>query len=214
MACSKRKPRRIWHRFSLFGVIALFILSGLFRLGAIGFASASVSADDPAPGPEEPELHAGMMNEPAGQCSANTALEQALSRVEGRAERLDAREESLAERARALGELEASVAAQLAALEATEERLESLLALSDTAAESDLARLTQVYETMDAADAAALFSQMDPGFAAGFLGRMQADAAAGVMAELDPGVAYTISVLIATRNASAPVSASAAPGTP
>jgi flagellar motility protein MotE (MotC chaperone) len=67
---------------------------------------------------------------------------------------------------------------------------------------------------MDAADAAALFSQMDPGFAAGFLGRMQADAAAGVMAELDPGVAYTISVLIATRNASAPVSASAAPGTP
>lgn len=214
MARNKRKPRRIWHRFGLFGVIALFLLSGLFRLGAIGFASASVSADDPAPEQQEPDPQAGMIPQPERQCIANTALEQALIRVEGRAERLDAREETLAERARALADLEVSIAAQLAALEATEARLESLLALSDTAAESDLARLTQVYETMDAADAAALFSQMDPGFAAGFLGRMQADAAAGVMAELDPPVAYAISVLIATRNASAPVSAPAAPGTP
>jgi len=70
--------------------------------------------------------------------------------------------------------------------------------------------LTQVYETMNSADAAALFSQMDPGFAAGFLARMQSDAAAGVLAELDPAIAYSISVLIATRNASAPVSGRAA----
>jgi flagellar motility protein MotE (MotC chaperone) len=208
MTSPKRKPRRIWQRFGLFGVIALFLLSGLFRLGAIGFASASVSTEDDTAPHSEPDTPAPG---PEGQCVASDALDRALSRVEGRAEQLDAREEALANRARALAEIEASVAAQLTALEATEERLESLLALSDTAAESDLARLTQVYETMDAADAAALFSQMDPGFAAGFLGRMQADAAAGVMAELEPAVAYSISVLIATRNASAPVSVRAAP---
>ena len=57
---------------------------------------------------------------------------------------------------------------------------------------------------MDAGDAAALFTQMDPSFAAGFLGRMQSDAAAGVLAELDPAVAYSISVLLATRNATPP----------
>lgn len=210
MARRSKKPRRLWHRVSLFGVVALFLLSGLLRLGAIGFASASVSAEEEQGNHAPADSH---MADPApeGQCVASDALEQALSRVEGRAETLDAREEYLAERAAMLAEVEASVTAQLAALEATEARLESLLALSDTAAESDLARLTQVYETMDAADAAALFSQMDPGFAAGFLGRMQADAAAGVMAELDPSVAYSISVLIATRNASAPVATPAAP---
>ena len=110
------------------------------------------------------------------------------------------------QRAAALAEVEARVSDQLATLEVTENRLESLLALSDTAAEDDLSRLTQVYETMDADDVAALSSQMDPVFAAGFLARMRSDGAAGVMAALDPAVAYSISVLIATRNASAPVS--------
>lgn len=212
MSKKPRKNRRIWQRFSLLGVISLFILSGMFRLGAIGFASASVSAEEEVsahaiPDTQDAETHASSDS----QCVSSDALDHALSRVEGRAETLDAREDYLAQRAEALAEIEAAVTAQLAALEATETRLESLLALSDTAAESDLARLTQVYETMGATDAAALFSQMDPGFAAGFLGRMQADAAAGVMAELDPGIAYSISILIATRNASAPVTATAAP---
>lgn len=213
MARVSRKSRRFWQRFSLLGVITLFVLSGLFRLGAIGFASASVSVEEETSARTESDPHGAIPHDRGdGQCETSDALEQALSRVEGRAETLDAREEYLTQRAAALAEVEASVAAQLAALEATESRLESLLALSDTAAESDLARLTQVYETMGAAEAAALFSQMDPGFAAGFLARMQADAAAGVMAELDPSVAYSISVLIATRNASAPVSTPADPG--
>lgn len=208
MARKSGKLRHIGQRFSLAGVISLFVLSGLFRLGAIGFASASATAEEDASSHSAQGIH-----RPAeAQCASSDALDLALQRVEGRAETLDAREAALAERAQALAELEGSITAQLAALEATETRLESLLALSDTAAESDLARLTQVYETMGSADAAALFSQMDPGFAAGFLGRMQADAAAGVMAELDPGVAYAISVLIATRNASAPVAAQTPPG--
>lgn len=192
--------RRIWQRISLLGVLSLFVLSGLFRLGAIGFAQASAS-DIEGTGDA---FEAPLVSQVPGQCVPIAPLERALERVIGRAEALDAREALLEQRAEALSEIETRVGAQLAALEATEERLESLLALSDTAAEDDLSRLTQVYETMDPADAAALFSQMDPGFAAGFLARMQSSAAAGVLTELDPSDAYSISVLIATRNASAP----------
>ena len=193
-----KRPRRIWQRISLLGILSLFVLSGLLRLGAVGFAQASAAQDEGPAARDTPD--------PLGQCAPIGPLQQALDRVTGRAEALDAREAQLEERAAALAEVEARVSAQLATLEATEKRLESLLALSDTAAEDDLSRLTQVYETMDPDDAAALFSQMDPGFAAGFLARMQSDAAAGVLAALDPAVAHSISVLIATRNASAPVS--------
>lgn len=110
----------------------------------------------------------------------------------------------LADRERALEAAEVLVAAQLQELEAAEIRLRDLIALSDRAAEDDLARLTRVYETMPAADVAALFTQMDPPFAAGFLARMTPAASAAVMGEMDPAVAYAISVAIATRNAAAP----------
>lgn len=202
MARTSKRSRRIRQRISLLGILSLFVLSGLLRLGAVGFAQASATQGT-APA-------AGDASDPPGQCAPMAPLQQALERVTGRAEMLDQREAQLADRAAALSQVEARVNAQIATLEATEQRLQSLLALSDTAAEDDLSRLTQVYETMDPADAAALFSQMDPGFAAGFLARMQSDAAAGVLSALDPAIAYSISVLIATRNASAPVSGRAA----
>ncbi|MEP4475030.1 MAG: hypothetical protein ABJ024_08265, partial [Lentilitoribacter sp.] len=79
-----------------------------------------------------------------------------------------------------------------------------LMALANTAAEDDLVRLTAVYENMKPKDASALFEQMEPGFAAGFLGRMRADAAAGILSGLSPQVAYSISVILAGRNADIP----------
>jgi len=96
------------------------------------------------------------------------------------------------------------VTRKLAALEDAEGRLRSLIALSETAAEDDLLRLTQVYETMKPKDVAALFEEMDPKFAAGFIGRMKPEAAAGVMAGMTPDAAYTISVILAGRNANTP----------
>ena len=80
----------------------------------------------------------------------------------------------------------------------------TLIALSDSAAETDLDRLTAVYETMPAAEAAAIFGQMDARFAAGFLTRMTPAASATLMAEMTPEQAYAVSVVIATRNAAAP----------
>ena len=99
---------------------------------------------------------------------------------------------------------EEEIARQMKALEEAEASLKSTLSIADDAAESDVARLTAVYEQMKPEEAAALFSEMDPQFAAGFLGRMRPDAAAAVMAGLDPADAYSISVILAGRNARAP----------
>jgi flagellar motility protein MotE (MotC chaperone) len=203
---SQKKSRRgPWQRIGLIAFFTLFMASGILRIGTLDFAFAS-AGDAADPMPETPDASQGM-----AQGTSLESLELALARVVGRAEALDEREALIAARERVVEEAEAMVTGQLVALEETEARLEALLSLSDSAAESDLELLTDMYETMDAGDAAALFSQMDPSFAAGFLGRMQSEAAAGVLAELDPPIAYSISVLLATRNASAPMSSAAAP---
>ena len=202
---TRTRRRGPWQRIGLIAFFTLFMASGVLRIGTLDFAFAA--AGDPTETPRETPAVAQEMV----PSMSLESLELALARVVGRAEALDEREALIAERERAVEEAEAMVAGQLVALEETEARLEALLSLSDTAAESDLERLTDMYETMDASDAAALFSQMDPSFAAGFLGRMQSEAAAGVLAELDPPIAYSISVLLATRNASAPMSSAVSP---
>jgi flagellar motility protein MotE (MotC chaperone) len=79
------------------------------------------------------------------------------------------------------------------------------MAQSEVAAEDDLSRLTSVYENMKPKEATEVFARMAPEFAAGFLGRMRPDAAALILSGLDPDKAYSISVLLAGRNANAPV---------
>ena len=86
-----------------------------------------------------------------------------------------------------------------------EAALRETLSLADGAVEKDIARLTVVYETMKPKEAAALFEEMAPEFAAGFLARMRPEAAAQIMTGLSAEVAYTISVLMAGRNAQAPI---------
>ena len=85
-----------------------------------------------------------------------------------------------------------------------ETELEATLALADGAAESDLAKLTRMYEVMKPKEAAALFTEMDPIFAAGFLGRMQPERAAAVLAGMEPKAAYTLSLILAGRNGAVP----------
>lgn len=127
-----------------------------------------------------------------------------LSALETREERLRDRENRMTMRLRALQLADARIEEKLAALKASEAALRATIALADEAAESDLIRLTSVYENMKPKDAAALFETMDPGFAAGFLGRMRPEAAAGIMTGLSPETAYTISVVLAGRNADVP----------
>ncbi|MEH6520687.1 MotE family protein [Sulfitobacter sp.] len=114
------------------------------------------------------------------------------------------REKQLEMRMRALSVADTEIEKRLKILSDTEQTLRATLSLADEASEKDLLRLTTVYESMKPKDASKLFEEMEPNFAAGFLGRMRPDVAAQVMAGLSPQVAYSISVILAGRNATVP----------
>lgn len=127
-----------------------------------------------------------------------------IADLQQRGAELDRLERELIDRERTLDLAEEQIMLRLQELKATEEALRETMAVAEVAAESDLSRLTAVYENMKPKEAAALFETMDSEFAAGFLGRMRPDAAAQVMAGLSPDAAYRISVVLAGRNANAP----------
>ncbi|CUK07761.1 hypothetical protein RUE5091_02987 [Ruegeria denitrificans] len=117
---------------------------------------------------------------------------------------LKQREAAALDKEKALAIADQAIETRLVALQEAEEALRATLAIAEKAAETDLTRLTDVYQSMKPKDAAALFETMEPSFAAGFLARMPPDAAAGVLAGLSPEAAYTISVIMAGRNAAVP----------
>ncbi len=170
----------------------LFASSGALRLGSdLGAALAAIS-DLPTEGlPAEPT-----------SCEAPpAALAQALK---AREDELTAREVMIEDRMAALDLAQAAIDKRLAELATAEDELKKTISVADGAAEQDLGTLTSVYEAMKPADAAKLFAAMAPEFAAGFLSRMQAASAAAILAGMTPEQAYSISVLIAGRNALAP----------
>jgi flagellar motility protein MotE (MotC chaperone) len=185
----QRRGRRR-QRWVLTTLGLVFAASAVLRVGTLDFAFAQ----DATPAPVTPSAVPGMTE----------TLQSALIEIDVLRRTLADREALLADRERAVAAAQALVETRLTELEAAEERLSALIAISDSAAETDLDRLTQVYETMPAAEAAAIFGQMDPSFAAGFLTRMAPAASATLMAELTPEQAYAVSVVIATRNSSAP----------
>ncbi len=173
-------------------IAALFFGSALLRIVDDGAAIALERAQEATEPPTRPT------------CEASPDVDALLEAIRGREERVATQEKALTDRTRALEVVEAAVDDKLAQLRAAEESLASTMTQSETAAEDDLARLTAVYENMKPKDAATLFAAMDPNFAAGFLGRMRPDSAAQVMAGLDATTAYSISVILAGRNARAP----------
>ncbi|WP_239479522.1 MotE family protein [Actibacterium sp. 188UL27-1] len=131
-------------------------------------------------------------------------VSELLARLLEREKQVTRREEALRSREVTLNRIQKEVTANLRALEEAETRLEETMAVAGTAAESDLDRLTRVYENMKPKDAVALFQEMTPTFAAGFLGRMKPDAAAAVMSGLRPETAYSVSLILSGRNLNAP----------
>ncbi|MFK7744700.1 MAG: MotE family protein [Roseobacter sp.] len=146
----------------------------------------------------------GQAADPPNDGIDHAAISEMLAAFQKREARILEMERSVEERKKALEVADLEITKRLEILQNAEESLSSLLAIADTAAEDDLTTLTSVYENMKPKDAAALFEEMEPDFAAGFLGRMRPDAAAGIMAGLSPKAAYTISVILAGRNAQAP----------
>lgn len=170
-------------------IVAMLGLSALIRSGhGMGAVLALEAAEDSG----------------ASACALEDGAAALLEALKAREARLEVHEAQLADRMQALALAEARMKETERALLAAEAALAETLALSDGAAEADLARLTAVYESMKPKEAAALFQEMAPDFAAGFLARMRPEAAAALMAGLPPQTAYGFSVLLAGRHARVP----------
>ena len=185
----------------LFLIAGFFLASGLLRLGS-GTGSA-IAREMQAISHSEVKREEAEPVAPAA-CETGEGIGELFTALKKREARVAAQEEALAERLQILAAAEEGAKRNLAALSAAEQQLKATMALADSAAEDDLSRLTTVYENMKAKDAAKLFEEMDPQFSAGFLGRMRPDAAAAIFAGLSPAKAYSISVILAGRNAEVP----------
>ena len=166
--------------------------SGALRLGS-GIGGAMANAPDLAT--------ATTADAPLNCPAPPIALAEALSAREAK---VKGQEAALQDRLAALALADEAITKRMTELQGAEDELKKTLTIADGAAEKDIARLTTVYEAMRPADAAALFQTMAPEFAAGFLGRMRPESAAAVLSGMKPDKAYSISVLIAGRNAMAP----------
>ncbi|WP_434289791.1 MotE family protein [Celeribacter sp. SCSIO 80788] len=191
----KRRPGR----GALWLIAMVFLASAVIRL---------VSGTGAAIAREMSELtHGDVAEEHSGAaelCKTDAETSALLEALLKREKDVEERELMLAQKVKAVELARAEVMQNMTALEDAEMRLEATMTRSQSAAEDDLAKLTAVYESMKPKEAAALFEAMSPDFAAGFLGRMRSDAAGAIMAGLTPETAYTISVILAGRNARAP----------
>nr|WP_246534578.1 hypothetical protein [Aliiroseovarius lamellibrachiae] len=192
----KERSRKPTSRGALWVIAALFVASGVLRLGDHGVAIAKEVASlvDPSNGPMTHDA----------TCKTEDDIARVLAVLQEREDALNKREGALRDRLQAVSVAESQIQLNMAALVEAENSLKATMALADGAAENDLSQLTQVYESMKAKQAIPLFAQMDPQFAAGFLGRMRSESAAQIMAGLDPQKAYAISVILAGRNANVP----------
>lgn len=198
MKKSQRRP--FARRGSIALLVALLVGSALLRIGVgAGSALAEVDLADGFSLPLRPKPVENTRYE-----QPDTNIKSLLDALREREARVTEKEKNLAARGKALDVAQEEIERRLNALERTEERLRQTLAIAQTAAEDDLAKLTTVYENMKPKEASALFEAMEPAFAAGFLGRMQPEAAAKILAGLDPQAAYSISAILAGRNAGAP----------
>ncbi len=195
----RRMPRRSWTsgRGALTVVALILIGSALVRFSGTGAAIALELKDQMQ----------GMEDEIADDQEVKDLtpdLLKLLAATKEREARVLAREADLEARIQALELIETAVADDLARLEQAEAKLLATMSQADKAAENDIGQLTSVYENMKPDQAAALFQMMEPSFAAGFLARMRADVAAAILAGLEPDLAYSISVVLAGRNADVP----------
>ncbi|MCH2093584.1 MAG: hypothetical protein MK160_00535 [Rhodobacteraceae bacterium] len=181
---------------------ALALIAGLLVLSAfirIGLRAGEAIASQP----ESAAIHDPVTSAPL-VCDTPEDYNTVIALMKTREERLDQTERDLEVRLKALNIAEQQIEDRIALLETTEQKLRQTIELAKGAAEEDVTRLTDVYARMKPKQAAALFEEMAPDFAAGFLARMPADAAAAIMAGMTPQSAYTLSVVLAGRNAKVP----------
>ena len=201
---------KIFHqRFKTSGASSLTLITILFMSSAVirvAFSADSAFAQSTQGDSAAKVEPINLKPENSNQLSVSderSRLKNLLELLQEKQAKLDEREKVQETRQKALDDAAIKINDRLAQITDAENKLLDTLALSNSAAEDDLARLTTVYENMKPKDAAALFEAMKPEFAAGFVGRMRPDAAADIMAGLKPEFAYSISVILAGRNANA-----------
>lgn len=185
------KRRRRIGRYSLNVLIALFVASFVLRFGDTTLKAVASTAQSSAPAPD-------------GECVTSEGVMRMLAEIDDREQRLAEREALQRERDQALRQARNHIEERLNALIAAEDELAQTVAIADKASEGDVERLVALYENMKPKDAAPLFEEMDPEFASGFVVRMRPESAAQLLAALNPKTAYSISVMMAGRNANAP----------
>lgn len=188
---AKPNGRRRPGRGVLIVIAALLFTSGLLHLGE--GAGSALALD----------LQEAKFSQECG-CAPEVDAMALLDELRSREQRLLEREGQLADRVQALRLVEDRVEQRLAALVEAENELARTVAIADRAAEEDISRLVTLYENMKPKEASRLFQEMAPEFAAGFLSRMRPEAAAAILAGIEPKIGYTISAIIASRNANAP----------
>lgn len=198
----KNRPKRK-ARGTLSAIGALLLASAALRIG-IG-ANEAIAREGPATDiPAEAVSETIEPETPIPLSIAEEEIMPLLQAINARDAVIKKREQSLAIRLQALAVAEEEIDRKMAALQTAEQKLRATMSLAQSAAEDDITKLTDVYANMKPKQAAALFEEMDPEFSAGFLARMRPDTAAAIMAGLSPPVAYTISVVLAGRNAQVP----------
>lgn len=198
----RKMPKRSWAsgRGALTAIALLLVGSAVVRLSGPGAAIALELKDQMIPSEQATAKSGSNLDVEV----LAPELVKLLADTKAREEELLKREAALAVRMQTLALVEASVAESLARLEQAEAELRATMASADKAAETDIDQLTAVYENMKPDQAAALFQKMEPSFAAGFLGQMRSDSAAAILSGLEPDLAYSISVVLAGRNAEVP----------
>lgn len=191
----RKSGRRRLGRGLLWTIAGLFVASGALRITELG-AQARATESEPPPKAEASA---------ASSCDTTPGVTEMLADLKAREARIVEQEALLSDRRAAMTLAEDRLETRLAELIAAEDALARTVAIADSASEKDVARLVTLYENMKPKQAAPLFAEMAPEFAAGFLARMRPDSAAAVMESLEPKKAYSISVLMAGRNANAPL---------
>ena len=193
---TKPKSSRTTGRNALWVIAGLLAASGLIRIGG---GPGQAIAREIAALTTTPQETA----EPL-ECRTDEETSAILLSLLTREATMNERERLLEEKARSIVFAEAEIRQNLEILVKAEEELSATMSTASAASEEDLARLTSVYENMKPKDASLLFEEMAVEFAAGFVGRMRPDAAAQIMTGLSPEKAYSISVILAGRNARTP----------
>jgi flagellar motility protein MotE (MotC chaperone) len=193
------KTKRVRNRSgALFAIAVLLLGSATLRL---------ILEAGPAIANEMSKATADLADQARSTVQPNPShqeLRNLMKLLRAKEEKLKLREVEFEDRMKTLEVADRAIAKRLEELVTAEQQLRETLAMADGASEEDLDRLTSIYEKLKPKDSAALFQEMDPQFAAGFLARMRPEVAAGILSGLSPQAAYSISVVLAGRNAMVP----------